>query len=69
MTHQSSEVIVGGLLRPWSIQYSEYYPGVREHFSEKQLARIAGLAEKHEITLGDKLFLLAMYTKLILTAI
>jgi hypothetical protein len=68
MTHQSEEIIIGGLLRPWSIQYSEYYPGVREHFTAAQLTRIAGLASK-EITLGDKLFLLAMYTKLIFTAV
>jgi hypothetical protein len=69
VTHQSSEVIVGGLIRPWSVAASQYYPGVREHFTEEQLARIAGLAEKHEVTVGDKLFLLAMYTKLIFTAI
>ena len=67
MTHQSEEIIIGGLLRPWSIQYGEYYPGVREHFTDEQLARIAGLASK-EITFGDKVFLLAMYTKLIFTA-
>lgn len=67
MTHQSEQVVVGGLLRPWSIQYSEYYPGVREHFSEAQLARLAGLASK-EITFGDKTFLAAMYLKLIFTA-
>jgi hypothetical protein len=68
VTHQSSEVIVGGLIRPWSIAAAEYYPGVREHFSQAQLARIAGLAEQEEVTLADKLFLLAMYAKLILTA-
>lgn len=68
MTHQSEQVIVGGLIRPWRLEAAQYYPGVREHFSASQLARIAGLEHKEEITLGDKAFLAAMYAKLIFTA-
>jgi hypothetical protein len=67
MPHKTDEIVHQGLLHPWT--EPEEYPGVAQHFSAVEIARLVGLEAKEHITLRDKFFLWRMYRRLIFTAV
>lgn len=66
MPHESTHIIHQSLLEIFTDE--EEYPGVREHFSEHQLARLDSFKSLTEFNLSDKIFLWRMLGKLLFTA-
>lgn len=66
MTHNAQHVIIHSLIEVFTNETE--YPGVREHFSEHQLARLDSFVGMAEFNLADKLFLWRMLGKLLFTA-
>ncbi len=68
MTHQSETVIIHSILDPWT--QPETHPGVAEHFTTQQIARIQAIHDQPEdLSFFDKLFILRMMRKLLFTAL
>lgn len=69
MTHQTGHIIIDSLLDIFNPSNPEY-TGVREHFTDNQLARIdylRSLPDTHEFTIGEKWFVIRVLWKAIFT--
>lgn len=66
MTHESQNVIIHSIIDPWT--QPETHPGVAEHFTAAQIARIVSFQEHPDLSFSDKLFLWRMLGKLLFTA-
>lgn len=70
MSHESGTIIINSLLEIFDPTKPEY-AGVREHFSVEELERIDVIREypvTHDFTLLEKVFVMAMIDKAIITA-
>jgi len=69
MTHSAAHILLQSLLHIFD---AAEYPGVREHFSAKELERIDKMRaypETHEFTKAEKHYVVSIISKAVLTAI
>ena len=66
MTHQSENIIIHSIIDPWTDPIG--HPGVAEHFTFAQIARIQSFEAHPDLSFGDKVFLWRMLGKLLFTA-
>lgn len=67
MTHESENVVIHSILDPWTDPAT--HPGVAEHFTAAQIARIQAIAaDPVDMSISDKLFIWRMLGKLLFTA-
>lgn len=67
MSHESSTIIIHSIIDPWTDP--ETHPGVAEHFTAAQIARIQSFKEHPDLSFGDKVFLWRMLGRLLFTAL
>jgi len=70
MSHQTTGTILNSLLDTFD-PASEHYAGVRDHFTDHELDRIDEIRDypdNHQFTLGERLFLVYCFSKVIMTA-
>jgi hypothetical protein len=68
MPHDTEIIVKNSILDPWTDPAT--HPGVREHFTDAQIARILAIASNpSHLTFGDKVFVVWMLAKLVFTAV
>ena len=70
MSHQTTGTILNSLLDAVDPD-NAHYTGTRDHFTSHELARIDAIRaypDEHQFTIGERLFLCYVFSKIIMTA-